>query len=201
MRSLIAASFLTSLLLGCVSTTNEEPAPLEQDLSEGPSSAVNEPCPAPLVTPASVPQKEGEPQAEASAQDASTAEEKGIAEGEHPTQFEESIPPPAGVDQQEAPPAEPRTAEDKPDVKSHIDVEAVPPEIPDRRDYFVTSQGLNVRSAPSAQSSVVRRLLQGEKVTSWGREGIWVQIAESEYVSIIYLSDRPTGAQASNTPK
>src|SRR5690606_31858648 len=62
--------------------------------------------------------------------------------------------------------------------------------------YQVNVSYLNVRSGPSMQSPVTRVLKQDEIVNAIGREGIWIRIGNTEYVSISYL--RPASSSASH---
>lgn len=59
----------------------------------------------------------------------------------------------------------------------------------DQATYTVTTSWLNVRSAPSMNSKVIKKLKKGDIVQARGREGIWVQVGENGYVSLHYLKE------------
>lgn len=57
------------------------------------------------------------------------------------------------------------------------------------RDFIVKATHLNVRSGPSMRYPVVRVVMKGIKFRSLSVEGIWVQLARDEYVSMHFLQD------------
>jgi hypothetical protein len=57
------------------------------------------------------------------------------------------------------------------------------------RDFIVKASHLNVRSGPSMKYPVVRVVMKGVKFRSLSVEGIWVQMARDEYVSLHFLQD------------
>ncbi len=61
--------------------------------------------------------------------------------------------------------------------------------------FWVDISHLNVRSGPGMEFNVVRVIKGGTEVSSLSRKGIWVQIAENEFVSIHFLSEQPIQAE------
>ena len=76
-----------------------------------------------------------------------------------------------------------------PDVRSMpVGLEASPDMVDEQGTYQVSIPGLNARSGPSMQASVVRTLNKGQIIQGTSREGIWIHTAENDYVSINFLT-------------
>lgn len=66
------------------------------------------------------------------------------------------------------------------------------PNITKCQTYLVTSPQLNVRSEPNAQSSIIERLDQNDKVTSLGEKKGWIKVnvrGTVGYINIKYLKE------------
>ena len=57
------------------------------------------------------------------------------------------------------------------------------------KDFIVNASHLNVRGGPAMNFPVIRVVKQGVKFRSLSIEGIWVQMAKNEYVSLHFLKE------------